>query len=207
MITNSLIQIFREGGPLFMVPLLLLSILSLAVILERIFVLWKRTDLSPGSSGKIKTASQEMKDSDIITLVKNERTLAARIISDAFNAFQSSKGSISLDQAITESADTHMDTLNNNVWMLRAIGHIAPLLGLMGTVVGLAVAFRQIAEVGLSQQSVAGGISMALVTTITGLGIALPTLFADYCLRAWSQRQFKTIRGVLFDIVNWYGNK
>lgn len=207
MITNSLFQILREGGLVFMIPLFLLSILSLAVILERIFVLAKRTDLSADLIGKIKVAAGEMKNSEIIALIKDDRSLATLIIHDAVTAFQSGKGNLSLDQAITESADMHIDTLNAHLWILRAIGHIAPLLGLMGTVVGLAVAFRQISEVGLSQQSVAGGISMALVTTITGLGIALPTLFADYCLRAWAQKQFKTIRSVLVDIVNWYGNK
>lgn len=207
MITNSLFQIFREGGFFFMIPLLFLSILSLAVILERVFVLGKRTGLSAESIDKIKVAAREMKNSEILSLLKGDPSIAALIIYDAVTAFESAKGNLSLDQAITESADTHMDALNNHLWMLRAIGHIAPLLGLMGTVVGLAIAFRQIAEVGLSQQSVAGGISMALVTTITGLGIALPTLFADYCLRAWAQKQFKTIRGVLFSIVNWYGNK
>ncbi len=207
MITNSLFQIFCEGGLLFMTPLLFLSILSLAVILERVFVLGKRTGLTAERIDKIKAAAREMKTGDIVSLLKEDPSLAARIIHDAVTAFESGKGNLSLDQAITESADTHMDTLNNHLWMLRAIGHIAPLLGLMGTVVGLAVAFRQISEVGLSQQSVAGGISMALVTTITGLGIALPTLFADYCLRAWAQRQFKKIRSLLFDIVNWYGNK
>lgn len=207
MITNSLLPVIREGGLVFMIPLLLLSILSLAVILERVFFLGKRTGLSLERIEKIKKASREMKNDEITALCKNTGSLTACIICDAVNAFKSGKGAIALDQAITESADTHMDTLNNHLWMLRAIGHIAPLLGLMGTVVGLAVAFRQISEVGLSQQSVAGGISMALVTTITGLGIALPTLFADYCLRAWAQKQFKTIRSVLFDIVNWYGNK
>ncbi len=207
MITNSLFQIFREGGPLFMVPLLSLSILSLAVILERIFVLGNRTGLSIECIAKIKAAAREMKNSEILLILKDDPSIAAIIIHDAVAALDSGKGNLSLDQAITESADTHMETLNNHLWMLRAIGHIAPLLGLMGTVVGLAIAFRQIAEVGLSQQSVAGGISMALVTTITGLGIALPTLFADYCLRAWAQKQFKSIRGVLFDLVNWYGNK
>lgn len=207
MITNSVLPVIREGGLVFMIPLLLLSIISLAVILERVFVLGKRTGLSPERIEKIKKAAQEMKIDDITALCKNIGSLTACIICDAVNAFKSGKGTISLDQAITESADTHMDKLSAHLWILRAIGHIAPLLGLMGTVVGLAVAFRQISEVGLSQQSVAGGISMALVTTITGLGIALPTLFADYCLRAGANRRFKEIKKVLYDLVNWYGNK
>lgn len=207
MITNSLLNLIREGGLLFMVPLLLLSILSLAVILERVFVLAKRTGISSDTVDSLKKAAREMKSDEILARLAGDHSITALIIRDAVEALQSGKGILSLEQAIETSADVHMDNLTARLWILRAIGHIAPLLGLMGTVVGLALAFRQIAQVGLSQQSVAGGISVALITTITGLGIALPTLFADYCLRAWANARFKGIKKVLNDLVNWYGNK
>ncbi len=207
MVTNSLFQLIREGGLIFMIPLIALSVFSLAVIIERIFTLSKKTLLSDELILKIKNAIQDKNMSALSATLGKEDSLAAVILHESFQVFGEGKGNVSLEQAIAESSDTHMDALNAHLWILRAIGHIAPLLGLMGTVVGLAVAFRQISQVGLSQQSVAGGISMALVTTITGLGIALPTLFMDYCLRAWAQKQFKTIRSLLFDIVNWYGNK
>lgn len=207
MITNSLFQLIREGGLIFMIPLIVLSILSLAVILERIFILSKRAVLSHAVIEKINKASGEDNKKQIISLLEHERSCAAIILRESFMVFKDASEKTSLEQALTNSADKHMDVLNAHLWILRAIGHIAPLLGLMGTVVGLTVAFRQISQVGLSQQSVAGGISVALITTITGLGIALPTLFADYCLRAWAQRRFKTIKALLHDVVEWYGLK
>lgn len=205
MITNFLFQVIRQGGVGFMVPLIILSILSLAVILERIYMLSKRVVISSGVIKKIKMAAEGNNNEGLSTILEKEHSIAALILRDVLKTFK--PGKVSLKQAVIDSADAHMDGLTARLWMLRAIGHIAPLLGLMGTVVGLAVAFRKIAEVGLSQQSVAGGISMALITTITGLGIALPTLFAEYCLRAWAQFHFRNIKAMLHDFVSWYGEK
>lgn len=205
MITNSLLQLIREGGYVFMIPLILLSILSLAVILERIFVFSKRVLLPSVVIEKIEKAVKENKKEEVANILKNERSFAALILQEALKIFPGSKGKLSLEKAISDTMDKHVDWLMGRLWMLRAIGHIAPLLGLLGTVVGLSISFSRISQVGLSQQTVAGGISMALITTITGLGIALPTLFADYCLRAWAQRNFSKIKAMLYDFVVWYG--
>ena len=205
MITNSLLQIIREGGYIFMIPLIALSILSLAVIFERIFVFSKRVLIPSAVIEKIEKAIKENRKEEVTNILKDERTFAALVLQEALNVFQDSKGTLSLEKAISDTMDKHGEWLSSRLWMLRAIGHVAPLLGLLGTVVGLSISFSKISQVGLSQQTVAGGISMALITTITGLGIALPTLFADYCLRAWSQRNFSKIKAMLYDFVVWYG--
>ena len=204
MITNSLLQIIREGGYVFMIPLIALSILSLAVILERIFVFSKRVLLPSVVIEELENAVKEDKKNEAANILKNERTFSSLVLQEALKIFQDSKGTLSLEKAITDTMDKHAGWLSSRLWMLRAIGHIAPLLGLLGTVVGLSISFSKISQVGLSQQTVAGGISMALITTITGLGIALPTLFADYCLRAWAQRNFTKIKAMLYDFVVWY---
>jgi biopolymer transport protein ExbB len=205
MITNSLLQIIREGGYVFMIPLIVLSILSLAVILERIFVFSKRVLLPSVVIGKIEKAVKENKKEEITSILKNENSFAAHILQEALKIFQGKEETMSLEKAFSDTMEKHVEWLTGRLWMLRAIGHIAPLLGLLGTVVGLSISFSKISQVGLSQQTVAGGISIALITTITGLGIALPTLFADYCLRAWAQRNFTKIKTMLYDFVVWYG--
>ncbi len=205
MITNSLYQLIREGGYVFMIPLILLSILSLAVILERMFAFSKRALLPSVAVEKIEKAARENNKGQLSSILKIERSLSALILQEALKILQSSEGKLSMEKAVNDSSDKYMDWLTGRLWILRAIGHIAPLLGLLGTVFGLTISFSQISQVGLSQQTVAGGISVALITTITGLGIALPTLFADYCLRAWAQHNFKKIQAMLYDFVVWYG--
>ena len=70
---------------------------------------------------------------------------------------------------------------NNMVW-IGLIANIAPMMGLMGTVWGMIITFKAIESVGLGSISgLAGGISQALITTLAGLAVGIPSLcFIDY---------------------------
>ena len=83
------------------------------------------------------------------------------------------------DELIFEVEEAGRAYLGRNLTLLGTIGVISPLLGLLGTIVGMIVAFRAIAIAGTGDPKVvAGGISQALVTTATGLTIAIPTIVA-----------------------------
>jgi biopolymer transport protein ExbB len=207
MIFNPLLKFFHDGGFAFMVPLLALSILSLAVILERTYFLVKQV------AGFKHTATALEGTQDIQSLMSAkqdsimEKTVIGVILKEALFVFRKNAGNHSLEMTIEKHADKYTPLLVERLWLLRAIGHIAPLVGLTGTVVGLAMAFRGIAEAGLSQQNVAAGIAMALNTTIMGLVIALPTLFAEYCLRAYAQSHFQRIKAILDEAVFSFGEQ
>ncbi|MBN1984045.1 MAG: MotA/TolQ/ExbB proton channel family protein [Chitinivibrionales bacterium] len=202
--TNSLIQIMQDGGLIFMIPLLLLSILSGAIIIERFFTYWKKIVLPSSRRELIKATVQKKDISAISSLLADDQTLTATILRESFEAYTRKTGGTALPKEIESIANHHIESLVDNLWILRAIGQVAPVIGLLGTVVGLAISFKQIAQSGISQQSVAGGISMALITTIAGLFIALPTLCAEYCLRAWAHQLLKKIRHFLTMTVEWY---
>jgi len=207
MIFNPLLKFFHDGGFTFMVPLLVLSILSLAVILERIYFLVKqvagfeRTETAFKGTKEMQSLLHTTQDG------KMEKTVIGVILKEAFFVFRKNNGNHSLEKNIKIYADKYTPLLVQRLWLLRAIGHVAPLVGLTGTVVGLAMAFRGIAEAGLSQQNVASGIAMALNTTIMGLVIALPTLFAEHCLRAYAQSHFQRIRTILDEVVLHFGEQ
>jgi len=83
------------------------------------------------------------------------------------------------DELVYEVDEAGKTYLGKNLSILNTIGHIAPLLGLLGTITGMIIAFRSIAVAGTGDPKVvAGGISQALVTTATGLIIAIPTIVA-----------------------------
>lgn len=130
MITNSLYQLIREGGYVFMIPLILLSILSLAVILERMFAFSKRALLPSVAVEKIEKAAGENNKEQLSSILKSERSLSALILQEALKILQSSEGKLSMEKAVNDSSDKYMDWLTGRLWILRAIGHIAPLLGL-----------------------------------------------------------------------------
>ena len=200
MVSNPLLDFFREGGLVFMVPLLALSVLSLAILLERTWFLARQALLF----NRFSRQCGQVADAASLDACWNEpagNTIAHVILHDASAAMGKYGTQQTFEQAVERSADRYTPLLAERLWMLRAIGQIAPFIGLTGTVVGLAMAFRGIAEAGLSQQSVAKGIAVALNTTIMGLIIALPTLFAEHTLRAWAQSQFRSISTFLDEIV------
>ena len=128
MITNSLYQLIREGGYVFMIPLILLSILSLAVILERIFAFSKRALLPSVAVEKIEKAAKGNNKQQLSSILKNERSLSALILQEALKIVQGSEGKVSMEKAVNDSTDKYMDRLTGRVWILRSICHISPLL-------------------------------------------------------------------------------
>jgi biopolymer transport protein ExbB len=192
-----------DGGLVFMIPLLMLSIMSVAVILERIFMYGRRTVLFPLSADAINKRSALPNVQALRVLINKEKSLCASIVLDGLYRYETSKNSLTAQMAIEKAAEGQVEKISDNLWILRGIAHISPYIGLFGTVVGLYMAFGNIASVGLSQQSVSRGISIALITTVAGLAISIPTLVAEYCLREWAQRLFRTIKSQLEQVIQW----
>jgi biopolymer transport protein ExbB len=83
------------------------------------------------------------------------------------------------DELVIETEEASRGYLGKHLPILNTIGNISPLLGLLGTIIGMILAFESIATVGTGDPKVvADGISQALVTTATGLIVAIPTIVA-----------------------------
>lgn len=83
------------------------------------------------------------------------------------------------EELILATEEASRTYLGKNLVVLSTIGNVAPLLGLLGTIIGMITAFEAIAVAGTGDpQAVAGGISQALVTTAAGLIVAIPTIVA-----------------------------
>ena len=105
------------------------------------------------------------------------------------------------DELVYETDQAGKTYLGRNLTILNTIGLISPLLGLLGTITGMIIAFQSIAMAGTGDPKVvAGGISQALVTTATGLIIAIPTIVAYRYLarRADSSRERLEVYGHAF---------
>lgn len=183
-----------------MIPLLFLSIIVLAVVLERIHFLWLCCSISKDHFQSFKTHFQKGEFEEALKLSSGKPTLPYEIISFALNMVLHNPGKMSFVQSLQKSADRHITWLSKRFWLLKAVAYLSPMLGLLGTVVGLSISFGTIADAGLDQKSVASGISVALITTITGLVIALPTLLAESCLRAWAKARYDEISALMDDL-------
>jgi biopolymer transport protein ExbB len=103
-----------------------------------------------------------------------------------------------IERGVEDQGRKELDRLRANVRPIVLIAQVSPLLGLFGTVVGIIDAFQQVSKVGMGKpEMLAGGIAVALVTTLAGLAVAIPGLI----LAAWLQRKVRKLMGAIDDHV------
>ena len=170
-----MIEFFQKGG-IMMYPLALCSTFALAVFLERLWNLRRKKVLIPEV---IAVAEQVNKPADY-SLAKSVcqkfdgpmRVLIACIDNRDLPSDE-------LRLTIEDEGRQQVRSLKRGLGVLETIAGIAPLLGLLGTVLGMINVFNVIEEMGVGQaKALSGGISEALITTAVGLFIGIPTLIA-----------------------------
>ena len=176
----SLWQVFLAGGPV-MWPILICSVFASAIILEKFWYLHK-----------IKIDTQEFL-SNILDKMKRHEIKEALKICDSTDSPVShilKAGILKYDrtrdqikEAIEDASLYEIPKLEKNLSILATIAHICPLLGLLGTVTGMIRCFQTIQAKAtafnpVSPGDLAGGIWEALLTTVAGLIVAIPTFVA-----------------------------
>ena len=165
------------GGGLIMIPLLACSLLSLAVIIDRLVSLRKHKILRPELINSI-TAVGGPKDIPYLSSKCDEIHGAfTNIIRRAFLNQHLTREEKLVDIQATGRHEAQV--LEHKLIILEIIATITPLLGLLGTVMGMSEVFDVISDIGLGHtKEFSSGIGKALRTTIFGLGVAIPTLIA-----------------------------
>lgn len=169
---------FVMRGGLLMWPILLCSIISVTVILERFYKFYQARIKVPNISSRIKNLLKEDKPGEAIKLCESVSDPLAHILAIVVRI---RKRTIEEQEKIVSRAGSNIiRELEKNLRSLAIIGNITPLLGLLGTVTGMIKAFMKIQELGgrVNASVLAGGIGEALITTAAGLTIAIPTLVA-----------------------------
>jgi biopolymer transport protein ExbB len=174
----TLLELFEMGGVL-MWPLLLFSIIAVAITLERgIYLLYHNLslgDLKEKVEAAIKNNNLDEAKTYLETKVK--RRMGARIFLSLIKRAGHSEQR--MEKAVEAEALSCISSLENGFNFLTALGSISPLTGFLGTVTGMIGAFRSIAEAAdVNAQIVASGIYEALVTTVFGLVIAIIAMSA-----------------------------
>ncbi len=166
---------FITAGGIFMWPLLACSILIIAFSIERSWFLQKRLICPDGLSNQIKTLmDNDMFDKRHAEEISNLSSLGFLLI----NCIKyKNLPRENLESKIEEKATEVQYSLERNLTMLGTTATISPLIGLLGTVVGMITAFTGLTETsGANPDLLAAGISQALITTAFGLLIAVPGL-------------------------------
>ncbi|MFT5103065.1 MAG: biopolymer transport protein ExbB [Candidatus Latescibacterota bacterium] len=163
---------FVEGGPSFMGIVLLCLILGLAIAIERIIFL----NLSTTNTQKLAQDVEDALNSGGIEAAKEVcRNTKGPVASIYYQGLERADESIeAAEKAIVAYGGVQMGQLEKNVSWVSLFIALAPMLGFMGTVIGMISAFDKIAAAGdMNPSLVAGGIKVALLTTVFGLIVAI----------------------------------
>ena len=187
-------DLFKSGG-IVMWPLLLISITSLACIFERI-AYWK--DVIKKNDSKLMITVEKYSTISSVDFTKQNEISSIpleKVLLDSLKIIDRSlltdKNSIDLKLALEISIQSIQSEFGRFSNLFSTIITVSPLLGLLGTVLGLinSFSFIKLGESGVNAQEVTGGISEALISTATGLIIAIITLiFSNYFNSLWRKQ-------------------
>ncbi len=171
---EHVLEFFKKGG-FIIYPLVLCSIAALTVFIEKWLSLRRKKVIIP----EIVSVLDNIKGAgDIglaISICEKHRGPFANIIRVGLESRHLSKEEIK--ETLTDQGRQEVRQLEKGLVLLETVAGIAPLLGLLGTVIGILKVFNVISSLGVGQATaMAGGISEALITTIVGLSIGIPTL-------------------------------
>ncbi|MDZ7331153.1 MAG: MotA/TolQ/ExbB proton channel family protein [candidate division KSB1 bacterium] len=166
-----MIDYFIKGG-FFMWPILIFFIFGLAVSIERIWSLTRASINTKKFLAKIQTALREGGVDAAKEICENTRGPIASIFHAGLSRFD--KGIDQVEKAIVSAGSIEMAFLERGLVWLSLVISVAPMLGFLGTVQGMVMAFEDIAAANdISPSIVANGISVALLTTLFGLVVAI----------------------------------
>lgn len=198
-----MMELFQKGG-IVMYPLLLCSIAALGIILWRFYELHR-----------IKTNAGEFMENINSYLSKNQIEEAIEscerfegpvvsIVKAGLKKYR--KGSEEIARAIENAGSVEVAKLEQGLLILLGIAKTTPLVGFLGTVAGMIKAFATIGRVGVENPKIVSiGISEALITTATGLAIAIPVYFAHYYFFGRVNRFVRTMQESSIELLDAMG--
>ncbi len=180
--TKNLLQVVRDGGPM-MFPLGLSSFLLLVFVFERLIALRRgRVIPKPFVKRFLEQIAEGQLDREMaMELCEQNRSPVAEVFGAAARKW--GRPAVEVEQAIIDAGERITHGLRRYLRILNGISTVSPLLGLLGTVLGIINCFNTIARSSAMghYDLLAGGIGEALLTTAGGLFVAIPALIAYLC--------------------------
>lgn len=200
----NLLSIFLKGG-VIMWPILLCSVIGLAVIIDRYIVVRKAKINVPAFLVRIRGLIKKNDISGAVSYCMEEKSPIANIVRKGLKKYK--LGHERVKEAIENAGRQEISKLEKGLTLLASIAGIAPLLGFLGTVTGMISAFMTIQDLAGSANpsDLAGGIWEALITTAFGLMVGIPALaFYNYFLSKVKKvvGDMETVANDVVDIVH-----
>ena len=167
-------EMLRAGGWI-MFPLAVCSLTGLAIIIERFIALRRQVVIDPIVLQLVSEYSETTSSEKAMALCRRARGPFARLVEEVIRGRRLDH--VQALEMMHATGRSQVGTLERGLTLLEIIANVSPLLGLLGTVLGMVAVFDAITTEGLGNpQVLSEGISKALVTTVAGLCVAIPAL-------------------------------
>jgi len=171
---------FLQKGGYLMIPIAICSVLSVAVIIEKLVNLRTKKIIVP----EVKSVVNSLTSEDDINLALSVCNQHKGVLSNLMKMVLQHKGTsyLAVRDELSDNGRQEVRVLEKGLMILETVAAVTPILGLLGTVVGMIKVFNVISVQGVGEASaLSGGISEALISTAAGLTVGIPALiFYNY---------------------------
>jgi biopolymer transport protein ExbB len=203
--SRRLLPVLMGGGPL-MIPIAVCSFILVVFVFER-FISLRKGRVIPGPFTKRfieQLREKELDQSSAVVLCDRDGSPAAKVFKAGIERW--GRPAIEVEQAILDAGERASNGLRKYLRLINGIATVCPLLGLLGTVLGMIQAFDSIASVGPGvadpKALIATGISQALLTTAAGMTVAIPALISYLFFSSRVDKHVMEIDALGMKIVN-----
>ncbi len=179
--SKRLTEVLRNGGPL-MIPIALCSFILVVFVFER-FISLRKGRIIPNPFSRMivdQLTKGELTENAAIELCEKNKSPMAKVFLAGLEKW--GRPSVEVEQAVLDEGERQSNHMHRYLRLINGIATVCPLLGLLGTVLGMIHAFDAIATVDSAavdpKVMIATGISQALLTTAAGMSVAIPALIA-----------------------------
>src|SRR6056297_1283185 len=189
------------GAPIILL-LGVLSVFSLALIVYKIAQLWSVTSKSDTREAAL-NSFESGNLSEAQAKATHGQTPANRVLAFAIKSLGEGRSGAALMTELTRRGNVEFAQMSRHIRLLELIAMISPLLGLLGTVLGMIQSFQELelAEGAANASLLAGGIWQALLTTAAGLLVAIPAAVGATLLSARAERGAQVIEGAIAQLM------
>jgi len=173
-----MLEIIEKGG-IMMYPIIISSIIALAVIFDRAYIFFIKTKSIPKDSmDQMFDLVKKGKKSDAETIIESDPSVFSVLFLSIFRQ----NNPEDMEIAAVSAGDRILFSLSQRLSILSVIGSVVPLMGLLGTVLGMIKVFARVAHAGDAADItvLAGGIWEALITTAAGMAVAIPVMLIHH---------------------------
>jgi len=196
---ESFLDVLVKGG-YTMIPIGLASLIAVASILNSFFSLRRSRVLPADFVGEVRKRIDANDANAAVQLCRQRPSPIANILGAGLR--KHGRPTAEIEKSIEDAGSREINSMRQSIRVLSAVGVVTPLLGLFGTVLGIYTSFGAVAkEAGVRPEVLAVGINVALITTISGLMVAIPSYAFYFFFRSRVDTLVYEIEGLSIDVV------